>query len=282
MFSHPEPAPTGATWSRGKLIAVLAFALVVALWLVAGLALAVYMSLNPPGRAAGPGSAHRPYLSARTAPPGPGAGEPVDAQARADALAMAPMRKVDPFAFRPGPLSTRDPGVIALPGHTRIGPAGVPTGFPHTPQGALAQLGALDKAAFESGSMEGMRAVIAGWAAPGGPTPQTWSGVKNMAEFFNGAGLSGGGSPELAVVVTPVMGLVKGNVGPDFVVVCVDFEMEATLAQTARIGFADCQRMVWQGRRWVIGPGAEAAPGQSVWPDTDAAIDAGYRDLRHG
>jgi hypothetical protein len=31
----------------------------------------------------------------------------------------------------------------------------------------------------------------------------------------------------------------------------------------------------------MVGPGAEPAPGPSIWPGTDAAIDAGWKTLRH-
>ena len=152
------------------------------------------------------------------------------------------------------------------------GPAGVPTGFPHTPAGALAQLAAIDQTAMQSGTLSGVRAVIEQWSSPGGPTAQSWSGVAAMADFLSSAGLSGAGSAQLAMVVTPVMGLVKGSVGPDFVVPCVDFQFDVTLSSTQHVAEADCERMVWQGQRWVIGPGAEPADPPSVWADTDTAI----------
>ena len=79
-----------------------------------------------------------------------------------------------------------------------------------------------------------------------------------------------------------MMGLVKGRVGAGFVVPCVDFEVDATLAQTARVAAADCQRMVWVGGRWMVGAGREPAEPPSVWPDTDTAVRAGYRDVRRG
>jgi hypothetical protein len=144
----------------------------------------------------------------------------------------------------------------------------------------MAQMIAIDQAALRSGSLDGVRAVIAAWAAPGGPTERTWSGVGAMASLLTGAGLSGTGSPSLSVVLTPAMGLVKGTVGEDFVVPCVDFELDVTMTRTVREAVADCERMVWTGDRWVIGPGKEPAPGTSVWPDTDLALDAGYRSLR--
>jgi hypothetical protein len=51
--------------------------------------------------------------------------------------------------------------------------------------------------------------------------------------------------------------------------------------RTSRTAIADCQRMTWTGERWVIGAGTEPAPAPSIWPGTEAAIAAGYRDLRH-
>ena len=86
-----------------------------------------------------------------------------------------------------------------------------------------------------------------------------------MADLLDAAGLSGGGSAQLALVVTPLMGLIKGTVGADFVVPCVDFEFDATLQTTQHVADADCQRMVWQAGRWVIGPGPEPATPPSVW-----------------
>ena len=199
-----------------------------------------------------------------------------------DTLAARPMPTVAASASRPAPVSDRDPGPpIVLPPATVTGPAGVPTGFPHTPEAAMAQLATIDQTALQSGSLSGARAVIAAWALPGGPTTTSWSGGRAMRSLLNAAGLSGGGSPQLAVVLTPLMGQIKGSVGPDFVVPCVDFELDVTLQQTARVATADCQRMVWQGDHWMIGPGDEPAQPPSVWPDTDLAIDVGYRDLRH-
>ncbi|PZS24196.1 MAG: hypothetical protein DLM61_22805 [Pseudonocardiales bacterium] len=191
------------------------------------------------------------------------------------------MPTVDDGASHPGPVSTNDPGTpITLPAATSSGPAKVPAGFPHTPQGAMAQLAAIDQTALQSGTLAGAREVIQGWAMPGGPTTSSWSGVQAMAEFFDAAGLSGGGSNQLAIVATPLMGQVKGSVGPDFVVPCIDIEVDVTLQQTSRGAAADCQRMVWNGTRWMVGPGGEPAPVPSVWPDTDTAISVGYRDLR--
>jgi hypothetical protein len=177
-------------------------------------------------------------------------------------------------------LSSRTPGTpIELPVPTRVDPLGVASGFPQTPQGALAQLAAIDTAALESGSLPGVRAVISAWAAAGGPTSQTWSGVTAMTSLLESAGLSGAGSPRLRVDVTAAMGLIKGRVGTDFVVACADFSIDITYRGSTTTATVDCQRMLWQQGRWLIGPGREPAQASPVWPDTDAAFDAGFRDL---
>ena len=283
MFSRRgrrrEPA-----WGRNKLVALLTGAVVAVLLLALGLVLAVYYTLNPSRHASaqdgGPSGTDRSAVqtdSDMTSTAAPGSD-----RAKQDALASASMPSVDLEASRPGTVSTRNPGVIVVPAANKTGPAGVPSGFPHTPQGALAQLAAIDQTAMQSASLDGVRKVIASWAAPGGPTPDSWSAVKAMADFLDSAGLSGGGTQQMSLVVTPVMGLIKGSIGPDFVIPCVDFEFDATITQTQRVADADCQRMVWEGSRWVIGPGFEPATPPSVWPDTDTAISVGYKDVRHG
>ncbi len=272
-----RPAPE---WSRQKMLALLIGAGVTALLFVVGVALAVVYAVHPARHTA----EHRNASSTSTGANGgggAGSGGPSTAADPRDALADKPMTAVDDDASHPGPVTTADPGTpITLPAAHGTGPAQVPTGFPHTPKGAMAQLAAIDQAALQSGTLQGARAVIAGWAMPGGPTPTNWSGIHAMAEFFDSAGLSGGGTNQLAIVVTPLMGQIKGSVGPDFTVPCVDFEIDVTLQQTSRGAAADCQRMQWSGTRWMVGAGTEPATPPSVWPDTDAAIAVGYRDLR--
>jgi hypothetical protein len=284
MFGRrgPTSGPAGA-WSRQKMLALLAGAGLTGLVLVTGLVLAVVDAVHPT-----PHPAAHPSPAASVTRPGSG-GSPSKTDTAAtgpdarDALAAEPMTTVGEQAAHPGPVSEQDPGTpIVLPGATATGPAAVPTGFPHTPEGAMAQLAAIDQTALQSGALPGVRAVIAAWAVPGGPTTTSWSGVTAMRTLLDAAGLSGGGSPQLTLVLTPLMGQIKGSVGPDFVVPCIDFELDLTLAQTSRGAIADCARMAWAGDRWRIDAGPEPATPPSVWPDTDTAIRVGYRDLRHG
>jgi hypothetical protein len=272
-----SPSPR---WSRRRMLALLAAAGLTVVVLVAGVVLAVVQAVDPSsGESTNPvrtgGSAGDEDTSVPT-------GTAALDEAH-DSLAARPMPSVPVSASRPGPLSERDPGApIVLPPPTGVGPAGVPTGFPHTPEGAMAQLAAIDQSALQSGSLNGARAVISAWTMPGGPTTTSWSGVRAMRALLEAAGLPSEGSGQLAIVLTPLMGQVKGAVGPDFVIPCVDFELAVTLLQTARGATADCQRMVWQSDRWLIGPGKEPAVPPSVWPGTELALSVGYRELRRG
>lgn len=191
------------------------------------------------------------------------------------------MDQVDAAASHPGTVSTGNPSAaIRLPAATSVGPGGVPTGFPHTAAGALAQMAAIDQTVLQSGSIQLAGGVITAWALPGGPTPNTWSTLLGLARLLSSA--RSGATPQLAIVLTPLMGQIKGSVGADFVVPCVDFELDVTLAQTARGAVADCQRMLWRpdaspaGGRWLIGPGAEPAEAPAVWPGTDLSFGVGY------
>jgi hypothetical protein len=278
--------PTRAhSWDRRRLLLAFGTAVAVAAALLVGLAYAIVSiptrhhyagrASDNTGTATGLGNL-RP-VAASSPPP-----SALAASTLAAALAADPMTAARPDAAEPGPVSVRDPGTLVLPAATAMGPAHVPTGFAHTPAGALAQLAALDQVAMQTATVPGVRATITAWTVPGGRAAGTGSAVAAMAALLTAAQLSGGGSPQLALTVTPLMGLIKGSVGADLSVVCVDFEFDATFNQTSRVADADCQTMIWNGDRWRIGPGPQPAQPASVWPDTDAAITAGYADLSDG
>jgi hypothetical protein len=277
----PRPVPQ---WTREKMLALLVGAGVLGLVLLIGVGLCVYYALRPDPRS-GAGGGNGTATTTSSSSPGSGNGGSSgsqDVRKAQDALAAKPMPQVDDAASHPSAVSTSSPGApIVLPAATRVGPAGVPSGYPHTPEGAMAQLAAIDQVALQSGSLGTARAVITQWAMPGGPNAASWSGVQALSSLLTDTQTAG--TAQLAIVFTPLMGQIKGTVGPDFVVPCIDFELDVTLTQTARGAVADCQRMVWQpdakGGRWMVGPGAEPVTPPSVWPDTDLAISVGYRDL---
>ena len=270
--------PSSAPWSRSKLLALLVGVVLAAVLALVGLVLAVVQNSSS---STGPAASAK--LDASVAPPSQVEPVPaVDPNADRDELAAHPMPTVPLSASYPLPISVKDPGPpIMLPRSTRTGPAGVPTGFPRTPEGAMAQLAAIDSTALNAASLPVAREVIATWAMPGGPTTTSWSGIAAIAQLLDSAQVSGG-SGQLAVITTPLMGLIKGTIGDDFVIPCVDFEIDVTLNTTARGAIADCQRMVWTGDRWMIGPGSEPADPPSVWPGSDLALEVGYKDLRRG
>ena len=295
MLTRSRPPVDAAAgpgeWGRGRLVAALMLLLIIVLSLVAGVVLWAWLQFHPTPSDATTG----PAMGSVSGPNGADGGSVLasggsseQAQARRDALAAAPMAKSDLRKAQPSTLSTRDPGAIALPASTSVGPVGIPSGFSHTPDGAVAQLAAIDADVLNTASVDHARQVITGWAAPGGPTATSWTGVQAIAGFLSAAklspdgGIGGSAGSGLAIRATPLMGMVKASDGPDWAVVCVDFEVDATLKASGQVAVADCQRMAWDGSRWQIGPGAEPAPGPSIWPGTDAAIDAGWKTLRHG
>ncbi len=255
-----------AAWTRSRLYATVGGVSLLVLLLLIGLGYSLVTSFGGGDDETGA------QPSAAVAPTSGPAGQ--------DALAAKPMPSAAADAFQPGTISTRDPGVpIALPAAKGRDRLGVATGFPHTPEGALAQLAAIDRAALESGSLASVRAVITQWAMPGGPTPTSWSGVTAMAELLTAAQLPATGSPQLSLTATPAMGLIKGTVTDDYAVVCVDFLVDAQMVKSARAASADCQRMVWTGGGWKIGPGPEPARPAAIWPGSDASFDYGWKEL---
>ena len=209
-----------------------------------------------------------------------------DMQSAQDQLASRQLPEAPLEAAQPGSLSSGETGTLQVPAPMGVGEVGVATGFPHTPQGALAQLAAIDSTALTSASVRVAQDVIAQWAAPGGPSAENWTGVRALAALLESAGMSSDAQNNITIAVEPKMGYIKGTVGDDFVVPCIDFIITATITtngaaagQPQQVAAADCQRMVWQDDRWVIGPGAEPAPAPSLWPGSQASFDAGYQWL---
>lgn len=256
-------------WSRTRLQVLLAAATVVALALALGGAWSILSMLTGANGSDGPGAraASAPTSSAQ------------------DRLAVAPLPHAALEAAQPGSLSTGETGTLEIPVPTKVGEVGVATGFPHTPAGALAQLAAIDTAALTPASVRVAQDVITAWAAPGGPTSESWSGVRAVAALLGSAGLSGEAESSITIAAEAKMGFIKGTVGDDFVIPCIDLVVTATTSsdgtagQPQQVAAADCQRMTWHTDRWVIGPGEEPSPAPSVWPGSQASFDAGYQWL---
>ena len=247
-------------WSRTKLQLLMGTAAVVVLAMMAGGVWFVASMLT--GNSSSDGAGSDPGQSAQN-------------QLADKELPAAPLE-----AAQPGSLSSGETGTLEIPAPMEVGEVGVATGFPHTPEGALAQLAAIDTTALTSASVRVAQDVISQWAAPGGPTTESWSGVQAVAALLESAGLPSDAQNTITIGAEPKMGFIKGTVGDDFVIPCIDFIITATTTagQPQQVAAADCQRMVWHGR-WVIGPGEEPAPAPSLWPGSQASFDAGYQWL---
>ena len=129
-----------------------------------------------------------------------------------------------------------------------VGQVGVATGFPHTPEGALAQLAAIDTTALTSASVRVAQDVITHGPPPVVPRPRAGRGLQGWPRSWSRPGCPRTHRTRITIGVEPKMGFIKGTVGDDFVIPCIDFIITATTAtgQPQQVAAADCQRMVWQ------------------------------------
>ena len=99
----------------------------------------------------------------------------------------------------------------------------------------------------------------------------------HVQSFLSTARMGSVKDPRTTVTVTPAAAQVKATDGPDWVVACVLSEVRAVINVEARMGFGYCERMQWDGSRWLIAPGEPPAVAPSTWPGTDLAFAAGWR-----
>lgn len=262
MRSVRDSEPAGQ-WGRQRLQLLLVAVLVGALGVVTGVAMLIAQSAQPTLNV-GDG-----------APPGGGFGAPSPASVR-DRIAAKSMVSLDPAAAtNPDPALTPAPPLVVPAPIEGRGPAGVEV-YGYSPEGAVAQLAAIDTAVLESMSLAQAREMHAAWVLPGGPGFEEWDLTQNVAAFLRGA--RQGAAKDLTTIVraTPSGGLIKGVDGPDWVLACVLLDVEATIQTSYRMGWAHCHRMEWTGQRWQIGDGAQPAKAPSAWPGSKAALAAGW------
>ena len=197
-----------------------------------------------------------------------------------DLIAAAPMLAVDPDAGLKPALAISPPSSVRLPVATTTGPAGVPSGFPHTPEGAAAQLAAVEVRVLTAMSIPVALDTYESWSTPGGVGAADWSQTRNVASFLTGARQQAN-TKDLATIVgvVPAGYQIKGTDGPDWVLACVLLDVHATIRDDARMGYGTCERMQWTEGRWVIAPGTPPAAAPSCWPGSDLAAQAGWRPL---
>lgn len=165
---------------------------------------------------------------------------------------------------------------LVLPAPTTTGPGGVPSGFPRTPEGAVAQLAALDQAVLEGMSLPEAIATGRQWIAVGGPASEEWSVVRGLEALLTSAQQPAHGS-SLQLDLAAAMAKVETDPTDVEVVACVDFVLSLVGVATEQIAAADCQRMTWKNGRWLIAAGPEEPSPASVWPGTPESLAAGWR-----
>lgn len=209
---------------------------------------------------------------------------PMDDRRSRDEAAAAAMPSVDPqAAFHPDPATVPGGSIVVPQPLVLDGPAGVPTGFPHTYQGAVGQWAAIVQTVLESMSLPRTREIHTAWVRPGGRSFEEWTLTRNVTSFLTAA-RQGGDEKDLTTIVaaTPAAALVKGSDGPDWTVVCVLLDVQAWIKTESRMGYGLCSRMEWVDGRWQVAAGAEPAPAPSAWPGSNAAVAAGWLACREG
>jgi hypothetical protein len=265
-------------WSRNRLLAILASAGVVALFLVAGFGYAVYLAIGSAVTGTSPGE--QPTLTSQQMNSHTALGEE-----HRDQIAAQPMLTVGANAMKPTTPTTQLAKPILIPEATITGPGDVPTGFPHTPEGAIGQLAALSQTVLASMSVATAHQVYDDWAMPGGVGADSWQMTANVTSFLGAAGMGPTMSTGATVSPIPAGAQVKGTDGPDWTVACVLFEVDATISSQSSIGYGTCERMQWNpdggpgnaaGGRWMIGRGAPPMPAPNTWPGSALALKAGW------
>ncbi len=236
-------------WSREKQLALMVGVAVGVLLVAAGLVLAVLQALRP----------HDPSPARPAAAASPAAPHPEDATA----VGVSPSR--------PG-----GPQPLLLPRPTRLGGAGgVNTGFPRTPEGAVAQLADLDLTVLTAMRPELARTAYQAWALPGGVGPEEWIITRNVDSFHRSFATTGAGN--VTITVTPVAAQVAAIDGPDAVTGCVLLEIHARARGEGRLTYGHCEHLQWADARWQIAPGDPPTQPAAVIPGSAEAAAAGWR-----
>lgn len=264
---------TAEMWGRGKLLAILAVALGVGLALLAGLGLFLWQVLaddSALARAVADTTPSPVVLDEATLPQ--------DGPARRAKIAQTQMLTVDdPGAYREGQVSATVVEPLAVPSPSTVGPVDVPTGYPQTPAGAVAQLAAIDVVVIQAMSVPATHEIYRSWSL-GEADPAGWVMTENVTTFLTAAKQSGQ-TKESGLVVTaiPAAAQVKGTDGPDWTVACVLLDLHARLVEEARVAYGHCEAMTWTGDRWVIDTTHPVSLAPSTWPGTELAAEAGWR-----
>lgn len=252
-------------WSRGRLALVVAAVVGVAALLVAGLAVTVIGALTDD-----PASPQVVDEQARFSA-GP---DGIRGEEYRDTVAAAPMLASTADDMQPAAPALNPVEALRIPAAARVGAEQVPSGFPQTPEGAVAQLAAIEATVLTPMSVEFARQVFEAWSLPGAQF-ERWPAAASISSFHAAAGtVDGDGS--VSISVAPVGAQVKGTDGPGWVLACVQLDVQASVVERVRFGYGHCDRMTWVDGRWVIDSGVPPAIAPSTWPGSERSREAGW------
>lgn len=221
-------AVTVKPWGRGRLLAVLAGMVVVAVGLLAGFGLAIWSVAT--------------RSDAIPAAPTPTRTLPSDQARRRDMLAAEPMLQVNGTDSIQGvPAATPGP-MIGVPNSSLIGPAKVPTGFPHTPEGAIGQLAAIEVSVLTEMSIPRTNEIYHAWSAAAMPVDQ-WRLTRHVQAFLAATKMGQTMDPAAQVTVIPAAAQTKATDGPDWTIACVLIDVRAVIHSEARMAYGYCERL---------------------------------------
>ena len=255
-----------AEWSRRHLLIVLGAVIAAAVLLVTGLVYAVVTALgSSPAVPTASGPPHKTWT-----PDANG----IRGDEYRDAIAAELMLQSGPGDLKAAAPALQRPQRIVIGSATRTGPADVPTGFDHTPDGAIGQLAAIETVVLAPMSLEYARDIYTQWAKDG-TAFEEWELAASIQSFHASAGTVNGDGTVL-LTATPVGAQIKASDGPDWVLACVQLDVTVVVVEESRFGYGHCERMQWADDRWMIAPGDPPAQAPSTWPASQRSLDAGW------
>jgi len=206
------------------------------------------------------------------------------------ALATRPMLALPEQASAPQPLAPRPATAgLTLPAPTgEI--AGIPAGFPNTPEGAIAALAAMTTQGLRGADPQTYIHAYQALSAPGAPPADQARLTRLLSDIRSSAGIPPRGAVAgLTMGWHAVQAQIKGTTDDGrFAVVCVLGEFSADYqGRLAAYGVGDCQAMRWittdpatgANGQWLISPGPAAASAPDAWPGSQDSVNAGYQEL---
>ncbi|MBT0774279.1 hypothetical protein KIH74_35375 [Kineosporia sp. J2-2] len=221
----------------------------------------------------------------RSAEPVPRHSEAASAQAvsaRRNAMAWAPYRQYADVGSSPrsSARSNRPEGAsMLLPASTVIGRLDVATGYPMTAEGAVAQLAAIDVAAWRAGQVGPATAIVRTWT----DSSMLTSSGRQMIDLMDRWPKTGA-RPLMdvdALSIVPRMALIKGSDGPHWHVVCIVVDLSGGHRPMAPLSsFTHCERMIWVQSRWMIEGKEPLRRLENVSIDSSRAYALGFQQLQ--